>query len=84
MELLVDGAEVFPIHVGINLSGGEIGVSQHLLDGTQICAAFEQVSRETMPQGVRSDPLGDAGTLGRSLHYSPGAYPRKRLPSRVE
>jgi hypothetical protein len=50
--------------MGVDLSGGEIGVSQHLLNGAKIGAALEEVSRKAVPQGVRRDPLGDAGTLG--------------------
>ena len=36
--------------VSVNLSCGEIGVSEYLLDGPQIGTAFEKMSRTRMPE----------------------------------
>jgi hypothetical protein len=45
-------------YVGVELRRREIGVAEHLLDGAQIGAAFEQVRREGVPQEVRMDAFG--------------------------
>ena len=73
MELLVNRAQVFPIHVGIDLGGAEVGVSQHLLHGTEVGAAFEEMSGKAVPEGVGRDPAGDAGFVGDALDDAPGA-----------
>ena len=39
--------------MGINLSCGQIGVTQKQLHDSQIGAVIEQVRRKSMPQGVR-------------------------------
>lgn len=41
MELLVNAPEVFAIDVGVNLCGGNIDVTEHLLDGAEIGATLE-------------------------------------------
>ena len=44
--------ELLPCDVGVYLSGCDIHMSQHHLDGSQICAAFEQVGRKGMSQAM--------------------------------
>ncbi len=53
----------------VQVHGGvfELGMAQQHLDRAQIGAGFEQVSRKTVPQGVRRDVFGDAGPLGGLL-----------------
>jgi hypothetical protein len=46
MELAVNGPQVFSIHVRVNLSGRNVGVTEHLLHGPEIRAPFEKMSRE--------------------------------------
>ena len=43
------------------------GVAEHLLDGEQICATFEQVGGKTVPESVRADGLSDAVSLRQVL-----------------
>ena len=57
MKLLVDRSEVFAVHVGVDLGGGEVGVAEHLLHRAQVGAALEQVGREAVAQRVGRDPL---------------------------
>ena len=57
-------AEVRIVEMEIYLRGGDALVSEHLLYGSQIGSAFEQMCCERMPQGMRRDSLTDAGLLG--------------------
>lgn len=50
--------------VGVDLSGGDVGVAEHGLDGAKVSAVHEEVSGEAVAQGVGGDVLGDAGEFG--------------------
>ena len=43
METTVDVLEAFSVDVGIYLGGADVGVSQHLLDNSQIGAATKHM-----------------------------------------
>jgi hypothetical protein len=75
MELLVDRAEVLAVDVGVELCGGQIGVSEHLLDRPEIGPALEEMGGKGVAEGVRGDPFGKAGPLSVTLDDAPGAYP---------
>src|SRR6266481_2662492 len=40
----------------VDLRGRDVAMTEHLLNGAQVGAAFEQMRREAMPQRVRADP----------------------------
>ncbi len=42
--------------VGVNLGCGYVAMTQHLLHRPQIGAAFQQMGREAVAQGMRADP----------------------------
>ncbi len=65
VEGIGDGLQVFSGQVQIDGRIPDVGVSEQYLNGAQVRAGFEQVSRETVPQGVRVNAFGDAGALGR-------------------
>ncbi len=44
--------QVIPVHVRINLGGGDVGVTQHLLDGPQVGAALKQMGGKTVAEGM--------------------------------
>ena len=46
---------------------GDVGVAEHLLDGTQVAATGEQVGGEAVAQGVRAHTAGEAGVAGVAL-----------------
>ena len=48
----------------INLRRGKAGMSQQFLDGTQIGAVFQQMGRESVPDGMGAHLLAD----GQLLH----------------
>ncbi len=53
--------------VGINHRGGDIPVSEELLDCTDVDASLKKVSREGMTKGVGADLLGQTGTAPSAL-----------------
>ena len=60
MKLLVNGPQTRRVHVGVDLRGGDIGVSEHFLHASQVGAVGKQFRREAMPQGVRRDVAANA------------------------
>src|SRR2546427_4815737 len=56
MCFVVFGAEMFKAHVGVLFRGSETGVAEEFLNGTKVGASFEQVSRESVPQGMGGQP----------------------------
>jgi hypothetical protein len=59
VEFVVDLFEAGLVDVGVDLSGGDAGVAEHLLDLAQVGSAHEQVGCETVPQRVRTDRSWD-------------------------
>ena len=53
MELAVDPLELGFVHVRVDLCGGYVRVAEKFLDDPKISPAGEQMSRETVAQGVR-------------------------------
>ena len=60
-------AQHLAVDVGIYLGCGDGFVTQHLLDGTQVGSAFQQVGGEGVAEGVGADGFGDAGAVGQLL-----------------
>ena len=54
-------------HVSMDLRGAYIGMTEQLLDGTDVIAAFDQVCRKRMPQGVCRHPFRQARLPGSAL-----------------
>ena len=46
---------MIPCHMGIDLGGGDIGMTQHFLHRAQIRAMSQQVGCESVTQNVRAD-----------------------------
>ena len=62
------------------LSGGfQIAVPEQHLDGAQVGARFQQVSRPTVAQRVRGDAFTDAGAARRITACNPDSLVRNRL-----
>ena len=62
---------MFLVHVGVDLGGGDVGVSEHLLDAAEVGAAGEEMGAETMAQGVRGDFAFHTGGDGRLSDDTP-------------
>jgi hypothetical protein len=59
MELLMDLFELQVGHVGIDLGGGEVFVTQKLLDRSKIRPITKEIRRKGMAQGMRRWTTGD-------------------------
>ena len=53
MRPRVERQEAAGVHFGITLGGGQAGVTQQLLDGTEIGPGAEQMGGEAVAQGMR-------------------------------
>jgi hypothetical protein len=53
--------------MGVDHSGGDIGVPQQVLNGPDVGSALKQVGGEGMTEGVRADLLGQPGAANRRL-----------------
>ena len=72
-------------YVGVKLCGRQVGVAEHLLDGTEIGSAFEQVGREGVAEQVGMDAVRvEAGLLCAALEDEEGARARERAALRVQ
>ncbi len=47
--------------VGINLSGRDVGVTKHALDGAEIGAIHKKIGSKAMAKGMRGNVLCNAG-----------------------
>ena len=61
------------VDMGVDLRGGEAGVTEHFLDGAQVRAVTEQMRREGMPQEVRPDLPLYASVFCHVAHELPDA-----------
>ena len=73
LQLLVD-------QLGIDLGGRNVRVSQHLLDGVEIRAVFQQMGGKGVAQGVRGDFCLNSGLLLIVLDDLPKAWRLMRSP----
>ena len=64
--------------MGINLGGGDAGVAQHHLDGSEVGSVFQEVCCKGMPEHMGGDPLGDASPWGSRSQHLPKSLPGKR------
>ena len=73
VERAVDAEGAAVEDVGVDHGGGDVAVAEELLDGADVVAGFEQVSREAVPQAVASGVLRDlsgaAGITEGALEY---------------
>lgn len=60
-------AEELPVDMRIDFGRSNILVSQHLLDGAQVCSAFQKVCGKGMAESVRTDFLMDTCQFGLLL-----------------
>src|SRR3954451_8324191 len=61
VRLEVDVLQAVAREMRVELSGGDVGVAEHLLDRAEVAAAGEQVRRERVPERVRRHAVGEAG-----------------------
>src|SRR4051794_12315632 len=55
----VDVLQPLGREVGVDLGRGDVGVAEHLLEGTEVAAAGQQVRREGVTQRVRAHAVGE-------------------------
>ena len=69
----MDFFEAFPVDMGVDLGGGDVGVSQEFLDDAEIGPAFKEVGGKGVAEGMRGDFSGVQSALkGVFFNHSPG------------
>ena len=61
--------------MGIDLGGADTGMTEHLLYGQEIGAAFQKVGGKAVPEGMRTDGLVDAVAFGQFLDQEEDRLP---------
>ena len=59
--------------VGVNLGGGDVGVTEHFLDGAEIGAVIHEVGSEAVAEHVGRYVFADIGLAGGVFHQLPNA-----------
>ena len=72
--------QVLPIHVGVDLRGGDVHVPEHLLHGTEVGAPLQQVRGERVSERVGRHVLGDPRALDVAAQDLPGTMRVRGLP----
>src|SRR5581483_3661585 len=82
--LFVGLADVLAADLGVDLGGGDVGVTQQLLHLVDVHAPAQHVGREAVAQGVRGDAALDAGFAGVALEDEPEALAGQALAAAVD
>src|SRR6476661_8380875 len=80
----MDLSQILPIHVGVDLRGGDVHMPKHLLDRAEIGPPFQEVGGEGMSQRVGAHVPRDAGPLHMAAQDLPRPHTRERAAPRVE
>lgn len=71
MEPGVNLLEPAQLDSRVNLGRRDGGMAQHLLNGPKIGPSGKEVSREAVPERVRTDRIGQSGRAGCFFHDRP-------------
>ena len=66
------------IEMGVDLGGPDGGVTEHLLDGTQVSPPLDHVAGEGVPERVGPDSRGETRGLCGGLDPAPCIRPVER------
>ena len=66
--------------MSIDLSGGNVGMAQHLLDAAEVRAMVDQVRGEGVPEHMGREPPGIDADLGRQLFQRLGEALAGQVP----
>ena len=75
----MNGFQLAPINLGVDLRGGDRGVTEHLLDDTQVGSSSQQMSGKGMAKLVGMNGLFDPGSFGIITHQLPDACRSERI-----
>ena len=77
MEPFVDFSESRPTDVRVDLGGGDIGMSEHELQGTEVRPMLQEMGGKGVTNGVRSNAPMDPGLPRIRSDRLPEALPRQ-------
>ena len=70
MKFFVNIAEMFICYVSVNLSGGNVRMTEHCLDGADVGAVTEKVGGKAVAQSVGRNLVSDASDSRVAFDYS--------------
>ena len=73
--------KLFICDMGIDLSCGDLAVTQHQLNGPKIRSPFQEMSRKGVPEHMRADGKSKTGLIGIPPEKLPEALPGEYFPS---
>lgn len=76
-------AEKLPVDMRVDFGSSNVLVSQHLLDGAQVCSALQKVCGKGMAESVRTDFLMDTCQFGLLLDDEEYHHAGKRSATSV-
>ena len=82
MKPAMDFFKAVPINVGIDLSRGDVGMAEHLLDHPQIGSLAEEMSSKAVPKGVGAHLFSNSGFEDIALDQTPQPLPAHTPPPR--
>jgi hypothetical protein len=72
-------------YVGVELGRREIGMSEHFLNGSQVCSSLEEMRSKRVAEQMRVDAAGvEARLLGELAEDQEGPGPCQGAPPGVE
>jgi hypothetical protein len=77
MKFTMNSFEPLLIDVGVNLSSGNVRVSKHFLDNSQVGSIAQQMRGKTVSQQMRVNIGFDTRALRMFLHNLPNTRCRK-------
>lgn len=84
MIFFINSGQLLMGNMGINLSGGNISMTQKLLDGAQVGAIIQQMGGKAVPEGVGMDLMGDISLKGILSQEFPETHPGHLFSPAVE
>ena len=80
MEFIVDFSEMFSGHVSVDLSGCDLAVTKHELNGPEIGTTFQQMCCKGVTKYMRTDLLLQTCLLPIFFQHLPETLPGKGSP----
>ncbi len=84
MSFFIGAPNVLRGEMSVDLGGGDIGVPQQLLHGSQVSPAAQHVGGKAVPEGVGADLGIQARRAGVFLQFLPETLPGEPVTAGVE
>src|SRR3954453_6903382 len=80
----MDLPKILPVHVSVDLCGGDIDVTKHFLDRPEVGAALQQMRREAVSKGVWGHILPQRCPVDVATQNLPRPHAGERPAPRIQ